>query len=127
MARLVVYGSMGDYPDLEEVVDRMIEVTWGAEDRPADYEQRILEIIQRVVADALMRQGNSAENPASVRAVLTDRIDRLASRLEAGAAPSPHERLVAADIRRWQSRIENTVPREALELPAGDPIGGSPR
>ncbi len=127
MARLVVYGSMGDYPDLEEVVDRMIEVTWGTEDRPADYEQRVLEIIQRVVADALMRQGNSAENPATVRAVLTDRIDRLASRLEAGAAPSPHERLVAADIRRWQSRIENTVPREAIELPAGDPIGGSPR
>lgn len=127
MARLVVYGSMGDYPDLEEVVDRMIEVTWGAEDRPADYEQRVLEIIQRVVADALMRQGNSAENPASVRAVLADRIDQLASRLEAGAASSPHERLVVADIRRWQSRIENTVPREAIELPAGDPIGGSPR
>ena len=37
MARLVVYGSMGDYPDLEEVVDRVIEVTWGVEDRVSDY------------------------------------------------------------------------------------------
>ncbi len=127
MARLVVYGSMGDYPDLEEVVDRMIEVTWGAEDRSVDYEQRVLEIIQRMVADALMRQGSSEGNPSTVRAVLTDRLERLASRLEAAAAPSPHERLVAADVRRWQSRIQNTVSGEVIELPAGDPIGGSPR
>ena len=28
MARLVVFGSMGDYPDLEEVADRLIEATW---------------------------------------------------------------------------------------------------
>ena len=127
MARLVVYGSMGDYPDLEEVVDRLIEVTWGADERPSEYEQRVLETIQRAAADALMRQGNSADNPASVRAVLTDRIERLAARIEAGGAPSPHARLVAADIRRWQARIENTVPGEAIALPAGDPIGGSPR
>ena len=127
MARLVVYGSMGDYPDLGEVVDRLIEVTWGADERPSEYEQRVLEIIQRAAADALMRQGNSADNPASVRAVLTDRLEQLAARIEAGGAPSPHVRLVAADIRRWQARIENTVPGEAIALPAGDPIGGSPR
>ena len=30
MARLVVYGSLGDYPDLGEVVDRMTEVAWGS-------------------------------------------------------------------------------------------------
>ena len=127
MARLVVYGSMGDYPDLGEVVDRLIEVTWGADERPSEYEQRVLEIIQRAATDALMRQGNSADNPASVRAVLTDRLEQLANRIEAGGAPSPHARLVAADIRRWQARIENTVPGAAIALPAGDPIGGSPR
>ncbi len=127
MARLVVYGSMGDYPDLEEVVDRVIEVTWGVEPQPTDYHQRVLEIAQRVVAEAFMRQGSSAENPSTVRAVLADRLERIASRLEAVVTPSPHERLAAADIRRWQSRIENTVPAEALRLPAGDPIGGSPR
>ena len=127
MARLVVYGSMGDYPDLEEVVDRVIEVTWGVEPQPTDYHQRVLEIAQRVVAEAFMRQGSSAENPSTVRAVLADRLERIASRLEAVVTPSPHERLAAADIRRWQSRIQNTVPAEALRLPAGDPIGGSPR
>ncbi len=127
MARLVVYGSMGDYPDLEEVVDRTIDATWGVAEQPTQYEQRVLEIAQRAVAEALMRQANSAGNPATVRAVLSDRLERLASDIEATSAPSPHERLVAADVRRWQSRIENTVPPDALALPNGDPIGGSPR
>ena len=31
MARLVAYGSLGVYPNLEEVVDRLLEVTWGAQ------------------------------------------------------------------------------------------------
>ena len=43
---------------------------------------------------------------------------------EALVNPSPHERLVAADIRRWQARIENTTPGASLQLPPGDPIGG---
>ncbi len=127
MARLVVYGSMGDYPDLEEVVDRVIDVTWGVPGRDSEYQQRVLEITQRVVAEELMRQGSSAANPATVRAVLADRLERIASELEAPGPPSPHERLVAADIRRWQSRTQNTVPGDVLPLPAGDPIGGSPR
>ena len=127
MARLVVYGSMGDYPDLEEVVDRAIDVTWGVEDRPTDYHQRVLEIAQRVVVEALMRQGGSTANPAAVRAVLADRLEQIASRLGALGTLSPHERLVAADIRRWQSRAQDTAPGEALGLPAGDPIGGSGR
>ena len=74
----------------------------------------------------MMRQASSATNPATVRAVLADRLERLALGLEERDAPSPHERLVAADIRRWQARIENTVPGDALPLPNGDPIGGSP-
>ena len=47
--------------------------------------------------------------------------------IEADGAPSPHERLSAADIRRWQSGIANTVPGPGPQMPAGDPIGGSSR
>ena len=126
MARLVVYGSLGDYPDLGEVVDRMTEVAWGSRLESNEYRQRILEIVQREAADGMMRQASSATNPATVRAVLADRLERLALGLEERDAPSSHERLVAADIRRWQARIENTVPGDALPLPNGDPIGGSP-
>ena len=127
MARLVVFGSMGDYPDLEEVVDRLIVVTWDASEATDEYRQRILHAAQRSVADQMMQQASSARNPAEVRAILSDRLDGLVMRVEGLSAPSPHQRLVAADIRRWQARIENTVPGPQLQMPAGDPIGGSNR
>ncbi len=127
MARLVVYGSMGDYPDLEEVADRLIEATWDAASPGNEYRQRVLHAIQRAVADQMMRQATFSGTMAEARAILADRLDRLAGRIESAPGPSPHERLVAADIRRWQSRIENTIPGPAIALPAGDPIGGSNR
>jgi len=127
MARLVLYGSQGDYPDLEEVTDRLIEATWDAPAPGDEYRRQVLHTAQRAVADRMMQQGAMDSNPAEVRAVLTDRLARLATRLEADGDASPHERLVAADVRRWQARLENTVPGEPLQLPAGDPIGGSSR
>jgi len=124
MARLVLYGSMGQGPDLEEVVDRLMEVTWGEADPDDEYHARVLHSVQRTVADQMMQQASLDGNPSDVRAILADRLETLASEIEADGAPSPHERLVAGDIRRWQSGIENTVPGPAIQLPAGDPIGG---
>ena len=127
MARLVLFGSMGDYPDLEEVTDRLVDATWDAPAAPNEYRQRVLHAIQHSVADQMMRQASRAENPAEVRAILSERLDRLAARLESSRSPTPHQRLVAANIRRWQSRAENAVPGLQLAMPAGDPIGGSSR
>ncbi len=128
MARLVVYGSMGDYPDLEEVVDRILEVTWGAPTPSDEYHQQVQHVIQRVVADKMMVQGSQAENMAEVRAVLTDRLGGLADAIEAqGDGASPHAKMVASDIRRWQDREDATIPGPKLEIPPGDPIGGSSR
>ena len=125
MARLVVYGSMDDNPDLEEVVDRLIEATWSAPAEPDEYRTRVQHVIQRAVVDRMMRHAGSAGTMTEARAVLSDRLDRLAGQLEALMGASPHQRLVAADIRRWQERIENTTPLPSLQLPAGDPIGGN--
>jgi len=125
MARLVVYGSMGDYPDLEEVTDRLIAATWDAPFEQNEYRRRVQHAIQRAVVDRMMRQAGSADVLTEARAVLADRLEALAGGLEARAGASPHQRLVAADIRRWQQRIENTTPGESLQLPPGDPIGGS--
>lgn len=124
MGRMVLFGSMGDYPNLEEVVDRLIEVTWNATVPQNEYRMRVLHAIQRVVADEMMVQASGDDNSAEVRAILSDRLDRLAVRLEAQSERSPHERLVAADIRRWENRLESTIPRPALPLAPGDPIGG---
>ena len=91
------------------------------------YHQRILHTVQRTVIDQMMQQATMEGSAPDVRAILADRLERMATSLEAEGDPSPHERLAAADIRRWQSRIENTIPGPAIQLPAGDPIGGSPR
>jgi hypothetical protein len=127
MARLVLYGSMGDYPDLEEVTERLIGATWGVDEPDDEYRARVLHTAQRTVVDQMMQQAAMEGNPSEVRAILADRLEGLAEMIESFGSPSPHERLVAADIRRWQSRIENTTPGPVLQLPAGDPIGGSPR
>ncbi|HSG08127.1 MAG TPA: zinc-dependent metalloprotease [Longimicrobiales bacterium] len=124
MARLEVFGGMGDYPDLAEVTDRVIQATWDAQ-RPGDgYHQKVQNIIQRAVVDRMMQQGSMAGNPTEVRAILTDRLDRLAARIDGMSQASPHAKMVAADIRRWQARTEDTVPGPKLQMPAGDPIGG---
>ena len=127
MARLVLYGSMGDYPDLEEVSDRLLDATWGAQSPTDEYRGKVLHVIQRAVVDRMMRQASMEGNPAEVRAVLADRLDRLAGELEGVGAPTAHQRLAAADIRRWQNRTEGTIPGPTLQMPAGDPIGGSSR
>ncbi len=124
MARLVVYGSMGDYPGLEEVVDRLTEATWGTAEETGEYRARVQHAIQRAVVDRMMLQAGSTGTMTEVRAILSDRLNDLAGRLEALVGSTPHQRLVAADIRRWQARIENTTPGPSLRLPAGDPIGG---
>ena len=125
MARLVVYGSMDDHPGLEEVVDRLIEATWGAPGGADEYRVRVQHVIQRAVVDRMMSHAGSAGTMTGVRAVLSDRLNRLAGRLEGLVPSSPHQRLVAADIRRWQERIENTTPEPSLQLPSGDPIGAN--
>lgn len=127
MARLVLYGSMGDYPDLEEVVDRLMDVTWGIADPNDDYETQVLRATQRTVIDQMMQQASMDGNAGEVRAILHDRLDRLATVIEGEEGPTPHHRLAAADIRRWQSGIANTVPGPVIQLPSGDPIGGSSR
>lgn len=127
MARLVYYGTKGDYPDLLDVIHGLMQATWGAPEPADDYRREILHATQRTVVDQLMQQAARDNNPASVRSILAATLEELAERIDAEASSTEHERLVLSDIRRWQLRIENTVPGPVLELPAGDPIGGSSR
>ena len=122
MARLVSYGSMGDYPDLEEVVDSLLEQTWGAETPEDEYGQRVLSVVQRVAVDEMITQASNTESSGEVRSVLASRLNELANQLEDERNPSAHQEGVAADIRRWQQRTENALPEPALQMPAGDPI-----
>ena len=127
MARLVVFGSMGDYPGLEEVTDRVIEAHLGCGRSPG-----------RLPAAGAARHpalGGRPDDAAGQPGRERGRGARGALRPAGapGRGPRGHvgpvapSALVAADIRRWQQRIENTVPGGALVMPAGDPIGGSSR
>ncbi|MDA1245275.1 MAG: zinc-dependent metalloprotease [Proteobacteria bacterium] len=122
MARLVAYGSLGDYPNLEEVVDRLLEVTWGAQTQGSDYLTQVLHVAQRVTINEMMTQATSDENSGEVRAVLTQALARLASSLESIRSPSSHQATAVADIRRWQADPTRNAPAEALTMPPGDPI-----
>lgn len=124
MARLVTFGSLGDYPTLDDVVDRLLAATWDAPAATDKYRTQVLRAVQRVTIDEMMVQASRSENSAEVRAVLTHRLNTLANRLEAQATRTPHEMSSAADIRRWEKRPERTIPGPALKLPPGDPIGG---
>lgn len=122
MARLVAYGSMGDYPDLEEVVDRLLAVTWGIDSLDDEYQEQVLQVVQRVTVDEMMQQASSAENGGAVKSVLGDRLDRLAAQLEQRRGASAHAASVGKEIRRWQQRAEGAIPAPSLQMLPGDPI-----
>ncbi|MFT2089525.1 zinc-dependent metalloprotease [Paraglaciecola sp. 2405UD69-4] len=122
MARLVAYGSMGDYPNLEEVIDRLIEVTWEVDPPKSKYEKQILNIIQRVTIDKLMIQASSELTSPEAQAVLADRLDKLASSLAKKRKPTAYQSYAVEKIRRWQKRSENSIPTETVKPPKGDPI-----
>jgi hypothetical protein len=122
MARLVAYGSMGDYPDLEEVVDRLVEFTWESDAADSEYQQQILNVVQRVTVDMMMIQAVNEDSSGESKAVLADRLNSLADGLEDKRNASAHEKTVAADIRRWQQDPIAATPAPPLRMPAGDPI-----
>ena len=124
MARLVEYGSRGtEYPGLGEVVDRLLAVTWGEPQESDPYRMEVQNTIERVVLDELMSQAAGHPMP-QVRAVLTEKLLALASRLEGTPSPSAHQKLALSDIRRWQNRPEGASPRgKTPAVPPGSPIG----
>ena len=127
MARIVDYHSRNsEYPGLGEVVDAMLGATWNAATPTDTYHAQVQEVAERSVLDGVMEQASSADNPARVRAVLSAKLDELAEQLDASSAPSPHQKLALADVRRWQSRPQGTVPgSKPHDIPPGSPIGAS--
>ena len=122
MSRLMVYGSMGDFPDLEEVVDGLLEETFRPDPVDDAYRQMLSNVVRRVTVDEMMRQASSADVSGEVKAVLADRLDSLASNLERQRDVGPYSKALVAGIRHWQQRTDAASPDAALQMPAGDPI-----
>ena len=127
MARLVNNHALDpDQPGLTEVLDRLVEKTWGAGEPADGYRRAVQDGAERAVLNGMMREAMNPENPARVRAVLEDRLTALGGTLTGMSATTPHETLAMADIRRFLDRDESLDPNASRpERPPGSPIGGA--
>jgi hypothetical protein len=127
MARLVNNHAMdGDQPGLAEVLDRLVEKTWGAAEPEDTYRRAVQDAAERSVLNGMMREAMNPDNPARVRAVLEDRLMALGTTLGDLSAATPHETLAVADIHRFANRDQSLDPNASRpERPPGSPIGGA--
>lgn len=109
-------------PGFQEVVGALLKATWDAP-FPANFRQKaVAEAVQGVVSARLMKlSANESASPA-VRAIATDALQGLLSRL--APAEDPHRRTAHDEIQRFLTRPGEThrssTPPTA---PPGDPIG----
>ena len=127
MARLVNNHALDpEQPGLEEVLDRLVEKTWGAAELGDGYRRAVQDAAERSVLNGMMREAMNPDNPARVRAVLEDRLMALGGTLAGMDDGTPHEQLAMADIRRFADRDESLDPNARRPaLPPGSPIGGA--
>jgi hypothetical protein len=125
-ARLVQQHAVDpSLPGLSEVIDRVVEATFGA--TPAnDYHAEINRAVERVVADRLMQLAGGAPM-SQVRAEATHALVELRDRsMQAGGsdADAAHNALLARDIERFLTRPGDVYTQaETPEAPPGAPIG----
>jgi hypothetical protein len=129
-ARLVEQHALDPrLPGFTQVADRLVEATFGRAARDA-YEAAVGRVVQRVVAEELMRLAYGAPMP-QVRAEAALELDQLRRRLEAaapagGESERAHRRALAAEIQRFQERPYEPARRApALQIPPGAPIGST--
>ena len=127
MARLVNNHALdSDQPGLAEVLDRLVEKTWGAAEPEGSYRRAVQDAAERSVLNGMMREAMNPDNPARVRAVLEDRLMALGRTLADMSEASPHESLAVADIRRFADRDASLDPNARRPaLPPGSPIGSA--
>ena len=127
MARLVNNHALDpEQPGLEEVLDQLVEKTWGAAEPEGSYLRAVQDAAERSVLNGMMREAMNPDNPARVRAVLEDRLTALGGTLGGMDDTTPHEALAMADVRRFLDRDESLDPNASRPaLPPGSPIGGA--
>ena len=127
MARLVNNHAMdSDQPGLSDVLDALVQRTWGAAEPEGSYLRMVQDAAERSVLNGMMREAMNPDNPARVRAVLENRLMALGGTLAGMSDATPHEALAVADIRRFADRDASLDPNASRpERPPGSPIGGA--
>ncbi len=132
-ARLVdLHRRNPDLPSLDEVLNRVVEATFGAGAQPSERLAEIARTVQATAVRSLVDLASDARSTPAVRARVEGALGRLQARL--GKAQGAEEQAaaeqrayLAREIGRFldrQSRSAGPLPAPA-EPPPGDPIGGA--
>jgi hypothetical protein len=127
IARLVAFNArFSDSPSPEDVIQRIIERTWGA--LPGSRDAALRRVVQRVVVDELIDLAANEEATVEVRAAAEWGLHRISevigNRTALLPADEAHQTLVREEIRRFMNRHFDTTKRsEPQPSPPGTPIG----
>jgi len=128
-ARLVAFGDrQPNALTLPEVLETIIKATWDAPDAGTPALKSIQRVTRREALDAMMMLGGNANATPDVRAVVLQRIGKLADQLQNKSDSDPVAAAVYAqtrdDIRRFLANPTANAPKSsALPQPPGAPIG----
>jgi len=127
IARLVAFNARNsDSPLPEDVIQRIIERTWGG--LPGGRNAALRRVVQRVVVDELIdlaaNQNAAVEARAAAEWGLHRISDVIRNRTALLPAEEAHQTLVREEIRRFMNRrFDSTERSESLPAPPGTPIG----
>ncbi|HUO84404.1 MAG TPA: zinc-dependent metalloprotease [Thermoanaerobaculia bacterium] len=128
-ARLIEYHALdAANPGFDEVAGELIARTWEAS-RSDPYDATIERAVESLVLTRMMELAANASASAQVRAIATDTLRDLQTRLRRSSSADPveraHQKTTVDDIERFLTRPAAPFePTEALPIPAGSPIGG---
>jgi len=127
IARLVAFNARrSDSPSPEDVIQRIIERTWGT--LTGGSGAVLHRVVQRVVVDELIDLAANDEATVEVRAAsewgLRQISDMIRTRTALLPAEESHQTLVMEEIRRFMNReYDSTRRTDPLPAPPGTPIG----
>ncbi|GAA6152244.1 zinc-dependent metalloprotease [Pseudoteredinibacter isoporae] len=120
LQRLENFSVRGDYPSVEQVLDRLLKATWDVAPAKDPQDRQIQKVVQQVLAQKMADTAAHKNTSHSVRAELNHKLSSLAKRLKSKRKASAHELQVARNIDHWLKKQESQL--KSIDLPAGDPI-----
>lgn len=116
-------------PDLDEVIDRLLNATWKAA-LPEGPSSEVHRAVDNVALYDLMRLARDEVAPEQVRAVAWTKLSALEGWLKSQAPSSfdqrAHNQYAAERIRRFEANPKEVTIPAPVEPPPGQPIGDMP-
>lgn len=105
LARVVLFRARdAQNPTLDEVIQTIVDRSWGAPVSDDPHVQSLRRTVQRVVLNALLDRAGDKDALPDVRAVTAMHLEQLDKRIEAMAGGSPADRALRATARREIAR-----------------------